>query len=122
MPEFDHIFTRVVNVDILITVDDDRPSEDAYKLSIVHMKLEERRRQIEQEKRKEEVKLSRHQEKVSKAAFLQTIKKVSSICIFPYEIRIVFSCIKSNGKPLGEKQESFKVMWTDSRTKSIQFY
>lgn len=109
MPEFDHIFTRVVNVDILITVDDDRPSEDAYKLSIVHMKLEERRRQIEQEKRKEEVKLSRHQEKVSKAAFLQTIKKVSYIFIFPYEISIVFSCINCNGQPLEKKQESFKV-------------
>lgn len=61
----------------MITVDDDRPSDDAYKLSIVQMKLEEKRRQIEQEKRREEVKLSRHQEKVSKAAFLQTIKKVS---------------------------------------------
>lgn len=41
------------------------------------MKLEEKRRRIEQEKRKIEVALSKHQEKVGKAAFLQAINKVS---------------------------------------------
>lgn len=41
------------------------------------MKLEEKRRHIEQEKRKMEIALSRHQEKVGKAAFLQAINKVS---------------------------------------------
>lgn len=40
------------------------------------MKLEEKRRQIEQEKRKMEVALSRQQQKVGKAAFLQAINKV----------------------------------------------
>lgn len=58
-------------------VDDDRPSIDATKLSTVRMKLEERRRHIEQEKRKIEVALSRQQQKVGKAAFLQAINKVS---------------------------------------------
>lgn len=41
------------------------------------MKLEEKRRQIEQEKRKMEAALSRQQQKVGKAAFLQAINKVS---------------------------------------------
>lgn len=40
------------------------------------MKLEEKRRQIEQDKRKIEANLNRHQQKVGKAAFLQAINKV----------------------------------------------
>lgn len=40
------------------------------------MKLEEKRRRIEQEKRKEEVNFNRHQQTVGKAAFLQAINKV----------------------------------------------
>lgn len=40
------------------------------------MKLEEKRRKMEQEKRKLEVAASRQQEKVGKAAFLQAINKV----------------------------------------------
>lgn len=40
------------------------------------MKLEEKRRQIEQDKRKMEVNMNRHQQKVGKAAFLQAINKV----------------------------------------------
>lgn len=64
---------------ISITGDDDRPSIDAFKLSTVRMKLEEKRRQIEQDKRKMEVTMSRHQQKVGKAAFLQAINKVCNI-------------------------------------------
>lgn len=40
------------------------------------MKLEEKRRQIEQEKRKVELAMSRQQQKVGQAAFLQAINKV----------------------------------------------
>lgn len=40
------------------------------------MKLEEKRRQIEQEKRRMEMALSKQQQKVGKAAFLQAINKV----------------------------------------------
>lgn len=43
------------------------------------MKLEEKRRQIEQEKRKMEASLNRQQQKVGKAAFLQAINKVCFI-------------------------------------------
>lgn len=50
---------------------------DATKLSSVRMKLEEKRRQIETEKRKLELALSRQQQKVGQAAFLQAINKVS---------------------------------------------
>lgn len=57
--------------------EDTRPLVDATKLSTIRMKLEEKRRRIEQEKRKIEVELSKHQEKVGKAAFLQAINKVS---------------------------------------------
>lgn len=50
------------------------------------MKLEEKRRQIEQEKRKIEFALSRQQQKVGKAAFLQAINKVSTECLAsPYD-------------------------------------
>lgn len=61
----------------LYGTDDNRPLVDASKLSTIRMKLEEKRRHIEQEKRKMEIALSRHQEKVGKAAFLQAINKVS---------------------------------------------
>lgn len=44
------------------------------------MKLEEKRRHIEQEKRKMEFALSKQQQKVGKAAFLQAINKVSGLC------------------------------------------
>lgn len=67
-----------VNVQIF-SVEDDRPNVDASKLSTVRMKLEEKRRHIEQEKRKTEAAMSRQQQKVGKAAFLQAINKVRSI-------------------------------------------
>lgn len=58
-------------------VDEERPIVDATKLSTIRMKLEEKRRHIEQEKRKMELALSKQQQKVGKAAFLQAINKVS---------------------------------------------
>lgn len=64
----------------IFSVEDDRPNVDASKLSTVRMKLEEKRRHIEQEKRKTEAAMSRQQQKVGKAAFLQAINKVRSIC------------------------------------------
>lgn len=80
----------ILNALRFITVDDDRPSIDAYKLSTVRMKLEEKRRQIEQDKRKMEVNLNRHQQKVGKAAFLQAINKVCAILL-----KIIFMKIES---------------------------
>ncbi|XP_055916427.1 patronin [Eupeodes corollae] len=55
--------------------DESRSVVDASKLTTIRLKLEEKRRRIEQEKRKIEVALSKHQEKVGKAAFLQAIKQ-----------------------------------------------
>lgn len=55
---------------------DERPLVDATKLSTIRLKLEEKRRHIEQEKRKMEAALSKQQQKVGKAAFLQAITKV----------------------------------------------
>lgn len=60
-------------------MDEERPNLDATKLSTIRMKLEERRRHIEQEKRKMEFALSKQQQKVGKAAFLQAINKVSGL-------------------------------------------
>lgn len=56
--------------------EDNKSQVDATKLSSVRMKLEEKRRQIEMDKRKLELALSRQQQKVGQAAFLQTINKV----------------------------------------------
>jgi calmodulin-regulated spectrin-associated protein len=42
------------------------------------MKLEEKRRRIESEKRRMEVVMSKQRQKVGKAAFLQAVTKVSS--------------------------------------------
>lgn len=60
-------------------LEDNRSHVDAGKLSSVRMKLEEKRRQIEMEKRKLELALSKQQQKVGQAAFLQTINKVSVV-------------------------------------------
>ncbi|XP_055386908.1 patronin isoform X28 [Condylostylus longicornis] len=56
-----------------------KPLIDASKLSSIRLKLEEKRRNIEQEKRKMEIAMSKHQEKVGKAAFLQAINKKTTI-------------------------------------------
>lgn len=85
----------MVNVDIDISlshksnsyccsVDVDRPSVDASKLTTIRMKLEEKRRHIEQEKRKMEVAMGKQQQKFGKAAFLQAINKVSIVVIFVF--------------------------------------
>lgn len=57
------------------------------------MKLEEKRRRIEQEKRKEEVNFNRHQQTVGKAAFLQAINKV---WIPPYLIHFSHLLVKND--------------------------
>ena len=54
------------------------------------MKLEEKRRHIEQEKRKMEIALGRQQQKVGKAAFLQAINKVNYHTLFAYNLLSVF--------------------------------
>lgn len=55
------------------------------------MKLEEKRRQIEQEKRKMEVALNRQQQKVGKAAFLQAINKVIFINLDTHKINCIYT-------------------------------
>lgn len=48
----------------------------------VRLKLEEKRRHIESEKRRMEAVMSRQRQKVGKAAFLQAVTKVS-VCLLP---------------------------------------
>lgn len=48
----------------------------ASQLNNIRLKLEEKRRRIENEKRKMEVDMSKQREKVGKAAFLQAVTKV----------------------------------------------
>lgn len=66
-----------ITINIFHSDIEDSPNVDANKLSVVRLKLEERRRHIEQEKRKMELDYSRKQQKVGKAAFLQAINKVT---------------------------------------------
>lgn len=55
---------------------DNRPNVDATKLSTIRLALEEKRRQMEMDRRKEEAVHNRQLQKVGKAAFLQAINKV----------------------------------------------
>lgn len=48
----------------------------ASQLNNIRLKLEEKRRHIENEKRKMEVVMSKQRQKVGKAAFLQAVTKV----------------------------------------------
>lgn len=74
-----------------VAVEDEGASMDIVKLSAARMKLEEKRRQIENDKRKAEDNLKLQQEQVGKAAFLQAIHKVSDY--FPFIFRIeTFVC------------------------------
>ena len=52
-----------------------QPFVDDSKLSAVRLKLEEKRRHIEKEKRRLETQMSKQLQKVGKAAFLQAINK-----------------------------------------------
>lgn len=55
---------------------DSRPNVDVTKLSTIRLALEEKRRQMEIDKRKGEEAKNRELQKVGKAAFLQAINKV----------------------------------------------
>lgn len=55
--------------------DTNQPFVDDSKLSAVRLKLEEKRRHIEKEKRRLESQMSKQLQKVGKAAFLQAINK-----------------------------------------------
>lgn len=68
--------------------DEAQPHVDASKLSTIRLKLEEKRRHIETEKRKLEAAVSKYQQKVGKAAFLQAINKVRGSLgafVYPYK-------------------------------------
>jgi hypothetical protein len=55
--------------------DINQPIVEDTKLGAVRLKLEEKRRHIEKEKRKIEAQMSKQLQKVGKAAFLQAINK-----------------------------------------------
>lgn len=55
----------------------------ASQLNNIRLKLEEKRRHIENEKRRMEVVMSKQRQKVGKAAFLQAVTKVKTHRITP---------------------------------------
>jgi len=55
----------------------------ASQLNNIRLKLEEKRRHIENEKRRMEVVMSKQRQKVGKAAFLQAVTKVKTHAIIP---------------------------------------
>lgn len=71
--------------------DNNRPNVDATKLSTIRLALEEKRRQMEMDKRKEEAAANRQSQKFGKAAFLQAINKVSEIYIFFFFLKFLFA-------------------------------
>lgn len=60
------------------------------------MQLEEKRRQIEQEKRKMEATMNQQQQKVGKAAFLQAINKVNTSRAVNQSIHPLLKCVFFN--------------------------
>ncbi|KFB37761.1 hypothetical protein ZHAS_00005076 [Anopheles sinensis] len=66
---------QAISVQKMDDVDDAQPLEDATKISTIKLKLEEKRRLIEQEKRRIESAWSKQLQTVGKQAFLQAINK-----------------------------------------------
>lgn len=60
----------------------------ASQLNNIRLKLEEKRRHIENEKRRMEVVMSKQRQKVGKAAFLQAVTKVKRVISFKLMIFI----------------------------------
>ncbi|XP_053670027.1 patronin [Anopheles nili] len=69
---------QAISVQKMDDVDDAQPLEDATKISTIKLKLEEKRRLIEQEKRRIESAWSKQLQTVGKQAFLQAISKSKS--------------------------------------------
>ncbi|XP_058055049.1 patronin [Anopheles bellator] len=69
---------QAISVQKMDDVDDNQPLEDATKISTIKLKLEEKRRLIEQEKRRVESAWSKQLQTVGKQAFLQAINKSKS--------------------------------------------
>uniref|UniRef100_A0A8W7PIR0 CKK domain-containing protein n=1 Tax=Anopheles coluzzii TaxID=1518534 RepID=A0A8W7PIR0_ANOCL len=69
---------QAISVQKMDDVDDTQPLEDASKISTIKLKLEEKRRLIEQEKRRIETAWTRQLQTVGKQAFLQAISKSKS--------------------------------------------
>uniref|UniRef100_A0A182SPF6 Uncharacterized protein n=1 Tax=Anopheles maculatus TaxID=74869 RepID=A0A182SPF6_9DIPT len=67
---------QAISVQKMDDVDDSQPLEDATKISTIKLKLEEKRRLIEQEKRRIETAWTKQLQTVGKQAFLQAISKV----------------------------------------------
>ncbi|XP_041784850.1 patronin isoform X4 [Anopheles merus] len=69
---------QAISVQKMDDVDDSQPLEDASKISTIKLKLEEKRRLIEQEKRRIETAWTKQLQTVGKQAFLQAISKSKS--------------------------------------------
>uniref|UniRef100_A0A182FUU3 Uncharacterized protein n=1 Tax=Anopheles albimanus TaxID=7167 RepID=A0A182FUU3_ANOAL len=69
---------QAISVQKMDDVDDNQPMEDASKISTIKLKLEEKRRLIELEKRRIESAWSKQLQTVGKQAFLQAINKSKS--------------------------------------------
>ncbi|XP_050079965.1 patronin isoform X2 [Anopheles maculipalpis] len=69
---------QAISVQKMDDVDDSQPLEDATKISTIKLKLEEKRRLIEQEKRRIETAWTKQLQTVGKQAFLQAISKSKS--------------------------------------------
>uniref|UniRef100_A0A182N2I7 CKK domain-containing protein n=1 Tax=Anopheles dirus TaxID=7168 RepID=A0A182N2I7_9DIPT len=69
---------QAISVQRMDDVDDAQPLEDATKISTIKLKLEEKRRMIEQEKRRIESAWTKQLQTVGKQAFLQAISKSKS--------------------------------------------
>lgn len=66
----------------------------ASQLNNIRLKLEEKRRHIENEKRRMEVVMSKQRQKVGKAAFLQAVTKVKRAIMFTLTItKLAFSIL-----------------------------
>lgn len=90
-----------LNIDIFIIEENGGNTVMASQLNNIRMKLEEKRRHIENEKRRMEVVVSKQRQEVGKAAFLQAVTKViinhffflyALICILRlHALRVLFT-------------------------------
>ena len=70
-----------INDVIMLTDENGGNTIMASQLNNIRLKLEEKRRHIENEKRRMEVVMSKQRQKVGKAAFLQAVTKVIYVII-----------------------------------------
>ncbi|KAL7016575.1 hypothetical protein ACKWTF_010065 [Chironomus riparius] len=93
--------------------DTNQPFVDDSKLSSVRLKLEEKRRHIEKEKRRLESQMSKQLQKVGKAAFLQAINKRDVTMEQPQWSKKLPDYEHNNNISLEQYQQSIAVMNSD---------